>query len=184
MRKSWDVSADDKVNRVKLKKKLATLTRKAVALSTECHCEILLIVYSKPTKEWTQYCSSDASNLFFSFQKANEHLDSLEKCMGQNLEKLLNSVCKEETSPLPKKFAKIEEGLSQPIKIAEKAADMQKSWSTQSTNFTFLTKPDHFPVKIQPTSHVAMKVQKDISEKSLFELDSSLDFDFESYFDG
>lgn len=181
---------DRKANRRKLNQKIQTLAKKSVELSTQHHCEILLIIYSEHNKHWIQYCSSSAESLFFGYQTAKEHLEKIEKYDNSNYHKLISGISSAENSisPKPTKHIKANDKpvcYSQPIKIAEKCSEFAKSsMSTLSTEYTIAKPPDLNPPKSGDPPKIAsepfsfsLNIDKQIQEK-----DSSEDFDFDHYF--
>lgn len=179
---------DKKANRRKLNHKIQTLTKKSVELSTQHHCDILLIIYSEHNKHWIQYCNSSADTLFFGYQTAKEHLEKIEKYDNSNYHKLISSLSSSENSisPKPAKFSKVYEkpiNLSQPIKVVEKGSEVVKSsMSTLSTEYTIAKPPEVSILKIDNPNKLALEPFSLGFDKKVPEHESSSDFDFDHYF--
>ena len=191
MHNERQTASESKVNHRKIKHKLQTLTQKAVMLSKEHNCEILLIIHSQDNNNWLEYCSSEPDRLFFGCKKAKKHLDLIEKYDNCKYTNLLSSVSSKKTSnsPAPAKYAKIEQNLpqfSQPIKFVDKIEDIAKSWKSNkspiSTDFTIPQYPDHIAPIFKDQSKLNAEYFSPPLKKSEIEMDSSPDFDFESYF--
>ncbi|OMJ70962.1 hypothetical protein SteCoe_30935 [Stentor coeruleus] len=178
---------DKKANCRKLNHKIQTLTKKSVELSTQHHCNILLIIYSEHNKHWIQYCSSSADTLFFGYQTAKEHLEKIEKYDNSNYHKLISSLSSPDNSisPKPAKFSKVYEkpvNHPQPIKVAEKGEIVKSSMSTLSTEYA-IAKPSEVGIlKIENQNKLAIEKFSLGFDKKAAEHESSSDFDFDHYF--
>ena len=179
---------DNKANRRKMNATIQNITKKTVELSTQYNCEILLIIYTEQDKHWLQYCSSDASHLFFGYQSAKEHLEKVENYDNYNYNKFLKTALSPENShsPRPIKHIKIDEKdsfLSQPIKVVGKTSDsFLSSMSTDGTKSNLPKHPDGFPPKINETFKLNTGNSSLPFKTIVYEADSSPDFDFETYF--
>ena len=68
---------DRKSLKRKIRQKIETIVKKLVELENFGY-EVLLIARFKGSSDWTNYSSSAAEEIFFSFQNAKSHLNSVE----------------------------------------------------------------------------------------------------------
>ena len=170
-----------------MKEKIQTLTKKSVELTSQFNCKVLLIIYSENSKHWVQYCNSEAEKLFFGYQMAKEHLETIEKYDNTNYYNLtpVDIPVEKNPSQKPSKKTKISEDLdafSQPIKIAGKNEEpIKSSVSTISTEYSIQNaKANNGSIVKDPPDPVSVFFPCAVEKPA--EVESSSDFDFETYF--